>query len=634
MLYFLRTHLWQLCLWTTLVAASLWYDYYDVHEHVVDHARNDAEIVFARDLQYRMWAAKHGGVYVPVTRETPPNPNLAHLKERDVTSTTGVKLTLLNPAYMMRQVNELPKSSADNASSHITSLSPIRLDNAANPWETKALLTFENGAREFTEIVQEEKQSYLHFMRPVYVEAECLKCHAHQGYKIGEVRGGISVTLNLRNLQHEANLTVMRQAPVHATLWCLGVLFAFAFQRLRLKKEQEVAIVNEALQEKNQELELQYAQLQQSHKELGEMQEQIVHASKLASIGTLAAGVAHEINNPLQIIKGYGQLLEKQLRQESRPDRLGELLQKQNNALERINSIVNGLRTFAEPSRDILVKVDLHQVLLNSLELVSGIFQKENIQIETSFQVTAPIISANVGKLQQVFMNLLSNAKDAIKQVKDSGVILIVSASTDEQVTIKISDNGVGMEAGELEQIFSPFYTTKAPGKGTGLGLSISHSFITSLGGQIFVESQKNVGSTFTLSFPAMAKIEKLVSGKVLVVDDEKDVRVILAAYLSDFGLQVDEALDGAEALSKLQHTPYDYVISDIIMPRLSGDQLLEEAMKLPHLSKTRFIIITGGIVSEFSPLQKKRIATLSHCFLAKPFDHVALKRALLLASR
>jgi hypothetical protein len=177
--------------WTILIVAFARWSYQQSYSAALEMASGWARNSHTKDVVFRQWAALHGGVYVPMTPETPPNPYLAHLPERDIVTPSGKKLTLMNPAYMIRQVHELGQK-RDALQGHITSVRPIRPENAPDEWEKKALLAFERGAKEVSSLDPIGHETYLRLMRPLITEAACLKCHAQQGYKVGDIRGGIS----------------------------------------------------------------------------------------------------------------------------------------------------------------------------------------------------------------------------------------------------------------------------------------------------------------------------------------------------------------------------------------------------------------------------------------------------------
>ena len=186
-------------------------------------ARIQAVSAFQKDLVYRLWATSHGGVYVPVTEQTPPSPYLAHVEERDITTPSGRALTLMNPAYMTRQVHEMGQDQY-GLRGHITSLNPIRTENEPDEWERQALETFTDANDELSSVEDIDGVPHLRLMRPLITKAPCLKCHSEQGYKVGDVRGGISVSVPLPPLAAIARHQSSRLIIGLALLWLLGLM--------------------------------------------------------------------------------------------------------------------------------------------------------------------------------------------------------------------------------------------------------------------------------------------------------------------------------------------------------------------------------------------------------------------------
>ena len=219
----LRNYFWALLvLWTVLVSLTLLWSLLRQKHETLEVAYVQAQSAFEKDVVYRRWAAMHGGVYVPVTEQTPPNPYLSHVEERDIETPSGRKLTLMNPAYMTRQVHEMGAASY-GLRGHITSLNPIRPANAADLWETEALKAFEQGAMEVSSVEKIDEEEYVRLMRPLTTEQSCLKCHAEQGYKMGELRGGISVSMPMAPLHAIARGHMATLALGHSLLWLLGI---------------------------------------------------------------------------------------------------------------------------------------------------------------------------------------------------------------------------------------------------------------------------------------------------------------------------------------------------------------------------------------------------------------------------
>jgi PAS domain S-box-containing protein len=232
------------------------------------------------------------------------------------------------------------------------------------------------------------------------------------------------------------------------------------------------------------------------------LESQLAQADKLSSIGLLAAGVAHEINTPLAVISSYSQMLSKQLRGDQR---LGPVLDKIIQQSFRAAEIANGLLNFSRTSTTELRATDLNQVIRDTLSLVEHQFKTAQIILELELAGDLPPIHGNPGKLQQVFLNLLLNAKEAMP----GGGRLRISTLVNGHVEAIISDSGSGIAPENLKRIYDPFFTTKnVPGekRGTGLGLAVSYGIIQEHAGKIRVESSIGAGTTFHLEFPLMRK--------------------------------------------------------------------------------------------------------------------------------
>ncbi len=213
-------------LFTLIAALSYFYNLNNEKKEIVEYALGMAKVSFEKDLLYRVWASKHGGVYVPITEETQPNKYLTNVEEKNIETPSGKKLTLVNPAYMTRQVHEIADERY-KVKGHITSLNPINPINAADEWENNVLEKFDEGIVEYSSVEIINGKEYLRYMKHMVTEESCLKCHAHQGYKLGEIRGGISVSVPLEdyiglNKGHLFNLKT-----VHITGWLLFMAFGF-----------------------------------------------------------------------------------------------------------------------------------------------------------------------------------------------------------------------------------------------------------------------------------------------------------------------------------------------------------------------------------------------------------------------
>ncbi len=213
------------------LSVSYYYSYNQLNHTAYEMAYIEAKATFNKDLVYRRWATMHGGVYVPITEHTPPNPYLKHIPERNITTPAGKKLTLVNPAYMTRQVHELAKSQY-GTKGHITSLDPIRPENKPDEWESNALKLFEKGFNDFSEVRNISGEQYLSVMFPMITEEKCLKCHAQQGYKLGDIRGGISTSVPLTPYLESARESQIVLLFVHLVVGLFSGIAVFSANKM------------------------------------------------------------------------------------------------------------------------------------------------------------------------------------------------------------------------------------------------------------------------------------------------------------------------------------------------------------------------------------------------------------------
>ena len=209
-------------LWSVLLAISLAWNIINQHEKVLTDARLQADAYINKDMSFRSWATAHGGVYVRPDEKSPPNPYLK-VPDRDVVTTGGIKLTLVNPAYMMRQVLE-GFSAPYGIRGHLTSLKLMNPNNAPDPWEREALLSFDRGVKEVHDTAKINGKPVLRYMRPVYVEQGCLKCHKDMDYKVGEIRGGISTMVDMEPLEAASAKFLQGMYLTHGLVWLVGLL--------------------------------------------------------------------------------------------------------------------------------------------------------------------------------------------------------------------------------------------------------------------------------------------------------------------------------------------------------------------------------------------------------------------------
>jgi serine phosphatase RsbU (regulator of sigma subunit) len=208
--------------WTVAVGASFVWNWFEVDAKTLEAARIQSRSSFEKDVMYRRWNAGHGGIYVPVTEKIAPNPYL-QIPQRDILTTSGQKLTLINPAFMTRLVHEIQEEQS-GTKGHITSLNPIRPENKPDEWETNALKSIEKGQGEVTSVENLRGISCMRLMRPLITEEGCLKCHAAQGYKVGDIRGGISVAVPMGPLWNAERGELVALSIGHCALWLFGLV--------------------------------------------------------------------------------------------------------------------------------------------------------------------------------------------------------------------------------------------------------------------------------------------------------------------------------------------------------------------------------------------------------------------------
>jgi signal transduction histidine kinase len=231
------------------------------------------------------------------------------------------------------------------------------------------------------------------------------------------------------------------------------------------------------------------------------LEDQLVQNEKLTSIGLLAAGVAHEVNTPLAVISSYSQMLRKQIP----PGDSGfKLLEKITAQTFRASEIVNNLLSFSRMNAAEFSTVNIHKVINDTLSLLEHPLKTSRVRVNANLLAEAPTVTGNAGKLQQVFLNLFLNARDAMP---DGGALDVRTAIVDGRIEIVVTDSGAGISREHIKKIYDPFFTTKTAGKGTGLGLSVSYGIVQEHGGSISVESNVGRGTSFRLDFPLSRKV-------------------------------------------------------------------------------------------------------------------------------
>jgi two-component system NtrC family sensor kinase len=359
-------------------------------------------------------------------------------------------------------------------------------------------------------------------------------------------------------------------------------------------------------------LETSRQELQHAVDTLKNTQAQLVQSEKLSAVGQFVAGVAHELNNPLTAVIGFSELLSQTGTDEKVRPHL-ELIAK---SAHRCHKIVQNLLGFARQHAPERKLVPVNSTIDEVLELMAYDLRTSNIEVRRDFQPDLPAILADPNQLQQVFVNIVGNARQAIQAFRPDGLIRVRTREHLGKIQIEFSDNGPGIRAENISRIFDPFFTTKAVGKGTGLGLSLSYGIIQEHGGHIRVESRVGEGASFVIELPAEAattgrrgeaerpgtigRRAEAASGKaVLVIDDEVWILDLAAELLRHAGHVAETATGGEEGLAALRRRPFDVIVCDWKMPGLNGMQFYQHLLASDPAAAARVMFMSGDVIND-----------------------------------
>jgi PAS domain S-box-containing protein len=392
--------------------------------------------------------------------------------------------------------------------------------------------------------------------------------------------------------------------------------------------------------------------------EIKRLEEQLIQAEKLAAMGQMLAGVAHELNNPLTAILGVTELLRERGGVEEATKRQLDLIHRQTRRAARI---VQNLLDFSRPAAPQKKPLDVNSLIERTVQLHEHSLRRNNIAVDFHPLPGRPSVVGDANQLIQIFLNLITNAEDAIREVRESGCIQIRLVRDSSRVAVTFRDDGVGIQPDAVPRLFDPFYTTKRPGGGTGLGLSFCMAIVREHGGTIEAESHPAGGSTFTVYLPvsaepipgAVAKDADSASTRaipptsvtlkgraVLVLDDEESIRLLLEEGLSAHGMRVDCAASPDEALAFIGRRSYDALLCDLNLVAgspASGQSAAARILAASGEHKPAVIYMTGGFVessegelSLCEPLRLQKpfrisdvLAALRDVFTAFPAENV-----------
>ncbi|MEJ2739342.1 MAG: PAS domain S-box protein, partial [Dehalococcoidia bacterium] len=369
-----------------------------------------------------------------------------------------------------------------------------------------------------------------------------------------------------------------------------------------------------------------------AEEERRQLEQKAQRTSQLASVGEMAAGIAHEINNPLTSVIGYAQLLMKK----DIPEDIKEDISIIHEGAQRVSGIVNRMLTFARQRKPKREYSDINSIIETTLELREYSLRNNNIKVVRQFAPDLPMTVADNGQLQQVFLNIIVNAETEMKLAHGKGTLIIKTRTKGRKIQISFTDDGPGIAKELLARLFDPFFTTREVGQGTGLGLSVCHGIISEHGGQIYVESVQGKGATFTVELPVIESVDRLdqdntdistdygvKKAKILVVDDEATIRQYLSQLLIREGYKVESVEDAATALEIIRYKRFSLLLLDVKMPSMNGMELYIQLQDIAKSLAKRVLFMTGDTMGEDTYRFFRE--TGAH-YITKPFNETELK--------
>lgn len=488
----LRYTLWACLVWSVLIGGSLYWNHVQDRRATLELARNEAVANINKDHSFRRWATAHGGVYVPPTAETPPNPYLS-VPRRDVVTTDGQKLTLMNPAYMVREMQQR-FGGEFGVKGHITSLVLTNPGNAPDAWEAEALRAFDRGeAEEIGAVADLDGKPHMRVIRAMRMEPGCVKCHSYLGYKVGDVRGGISASVDLAPYLDREQEDTVALFVSHGAIWGVGLLAIALFNRRarwRLEEREqadgEIRQLNETLEQHVQE---RTAELESVNRELE----------------SFSYSVSHDLRAPLRALNGYARIIREE-EQDKLTSEGREMLARIWVNAEKMGALIDDILQFSRIGRSEMGRAVVDMGLM--ARAVAGELAAEYPSHRVSV-ADLPRVLGDESMLRQVWVNLLGNAfKFSSKRA--SPEIVVGSEVREGEAVFFVRDNGAGFDmaaAGHLFGVFQRMHREQ-DFPGTGAGLAIVKRIVERHGGRIWAEAAVDHGATFyfTLGGPETKK--------------------------------------------------------------------------------------------------------------------------------
>ena len=411
-------------------------------------------------------------------------------------------------------------------------------------------------------------------------------------------------------------------------------------RRVEVRSQDECGQLAQVFNQMTENLKQSREQLELTVETLKTTQAQLIQSEKLSGIGEFVAGVAHELNNPLTSVMGFSELLA-QSNANPQHKRHLEMIHK---SAQRCQKIVQALLSFARRHKPERKPVCVNGLIEAALEILNYQLRTSNIAVTTQLDPQLPQAMVDPHQVQQVFLNIINNARQAIEAHQPKGWIKISTTVRGDHVRVTMQDSGPGIPQESLSKIFDPFFTTKEVGKGTGLGLSLCYGIIKEHGGTITPRSRPGEGAMFIIELPithetaAGPETPKCMPGtdiinpregmgrRVLVIDDEEPILHMVRDVLTCRGYQVDLAGDGETGLRRLSQTRYDVTLCDWKMPGISGQEVFERIRLQDRALSDRIIFITGDVVNEKT---RRFLEEQKRVCLPKPFTLVEFREAI-----
>jgi len=491
------------------------------NELVMEQARQQARILYKQILLTRQWVSDHQGLFLVKTAGVSENP---YLHESVIRADDGTVFVKRNPAMVTRELSEYAARTGF-CWFRITSLEPVNPANKPDDFERDAMLRFNEGLAEFEAITDSPEGRVHRYIAPLQVQESCLTCHAEHGYSVGDIRGALSISVPLAwadKVIKKNNNTIIRYsifsilAVALALTYLFNKLVARRIDRLSQAMEnyphQDYSVSDDKhlYGDEIGRLIIRFGdlceRLDKAQRDLDKTMQQAFYSEKMASLGQLTAGIAHEINNPLGGLLNCVKTMHDEPENLELHKRYIPLLDK---GLKRIEHIMRQLLNFGRKAPLTFSKVDIDEIIRECFELLE--YRLKNITLALDLTLTESYC-IDIEALRQIIVN---TALNAIQAMPEGGSLTVSTKRTYTRIVITVQDTGIGIDPAIINRIFDPFFTTKEVGEGTGLGLAVTYALVQQMGGTIEVESEPGKGSVFTIALPASQKPVKSAGAQI-----------------------------------------------------------------------------------------------------------------------